>query len=137
MRARFAHAADDDEALIGPTLAWLGETLDRFGISGPRRHELYLALDELVANVAHYAYEAGATRHIALDLERRPETLRVTITDRGRAFNPLTNVRPPRDVPIEELEIGGLGIFLVTQMVDEARYRRRDGKNVLTLVKRL
>ena len=55
--------------------------------------------------------------------------------DRGREFNPLEIEEPDLDTPIENRQLGGLGIHLVRQMMDEAKYRREGDKNILMLRK--
>ena len=59
----------------------------------------------------------------------------LTIIDDGIPFNPLTPETPDTNTPIEERELGGLGIHLVRTLADEATYQRQADKNVLTLVK--
>ena len=59
------------------------------------------------------------------------------IADDGRPFDPLTEApEPDLESAIEDRPIGGLGVHLVRTMMDEVRYRREEGKNRLTLVKR-
>lgn len=101
------------------------------------RLELHLALDEVVTNVARYAYPDSEPRRIALSIAREPGRLRVVVSDWGTPFNPLRHVYMPEDAPIADRRIGGLGIFLVTQVVDRVQYRRRDGRNTLTLSKKV
>jgi anti-sigma regulatory factor (Ser/Thr protein kinase) len=57
----------------------------------------------------------------------------LTIADDGSPFNPLDRGQPDTDLPIEEREVGGLGVHLVRKMVDEFRYERLDDLNVLRL----
>jgi anti-sigma regulatory factor (Ser/Thr protein kinase) len=61
----------------------------------------------------------------------------LVLTDTGKEFDP--TLAPDADISLstEEREIGGLGIFLIRQIMNEVRYERIDGKNVLTLEKRL
>jgi anti-anti-sigma factor len=65
------------------------------------------------------------------------ELVRVTISDNGPPFDPLAFADPDTALSVEEREIGGLGIHLVRQMMDEVSYQRRDGENVVVLAKRL
>ena len=63
--------------------------------------------------------------------------LTFVLTDYGKEFDP-TKV-PDADVTLsaEEREIGGLGIFLIRQIMDTVEYQRMDGKNVLIMGKQL
>ena len=59
------------------------------------------------------------------------------IVDSGKPFDPFTEAPPPDlDSPVPDRPIGGLGVYLVQQLMDEARYAREDGKNKLTFIKR-
>ena len=96
-----------------------------------------LILEEMVTNVIKYARPAGAEQHILVTLDLTIGELTVTLVDNGPEFNPLDRPEVDTTVPIEERSIGGLGIHLVKKMVDHISYRRLDGKNQLTLVKKL
>lgn len=93
-----------------------------------------LVLDELWVNVVHYS---GATGEVEVSLDTDADEVRLEIADDGRPFDPLSEaVEPDLDAALEERPIGGLGIFLVREMMDELHYRREDGKNRLAMVKR-
>ena len=93
-----------------------------------------LVLDELWVNVVHYS---GATGDIEVALDTNADEVRLEIADDGRPFDPLTDaVEPDLDASLEERPIGGLGIFLVREMMDELHYKRENGKNRLAMVKR-
>lgn len=93
-----------------------------------------LVLDELWVNVVHYS---GATGDVEVSLDADADEVRLEIADDGRPFDPLSEaVEPDLDAALEERPIGGLGIFLVREMMDELHYRREDGKNRLAMVKR-
>ena len=93
-----------------------------------------LVLDELWVNVVHYS---GATGDVEVSLDTDANEVRLEIADDGRPFDPLSEaVEPDLDAALDERPIGGLGIFLVREMMDELHYRREDGKNRLAMVKR-
>ena len=93
-----------------------------------------LVLDELWVNVVHYS---GATGDVEISLDTDADEVRLEIADDGRPFDPLTEtVEPDIDAPLEDRPIGGLGIFLVREMMDDLRYKRENGKNRLAMVKR-
>lgn len=137
MRHRVTIESHDSAEAAARAIQWADGAFRVAQLPERPRLELHLALDEIVTNVARYAYDVGEVRRIALSVAREPRTLRVVVSDTGRPFNPLRHVYTPEDTPLAERRVGGLGIFLVRQVVDEVRYRRRDGRNVLTLVKRL
>ena len=93
-----------------------------------------LVLDELSVNIVNYGEEAS---EIEVCLAADAEEVRVEISDDGRPFDPLTDaIEPDLDAPLEDRPIGGLGIHLVREMMDELHYSREDGKNRLAMVKR-
>jgi anti-sigma regulatory factor (Ser/Thr protein kinase) len=96
-----------------------------------------LALEEHLTNVWKYGFADTAEHEIRVRLRREGGLLRIEVEDDGRAYNPLE--RPPVDtsVPLEEREVGGLGIHLMRQFMDELDYRREGGRNILSMTKRL
>lgn len=106
-------------------------------VPGRTLYAMNLAIDELVTNVVLYGYDDARGQEIAVQIEGAPGELRATITDGGRQFDPLTVPRPDLDVPLEKRALGGLGIHLVRSLMDRVDYARVDGKNVLTVKKRI
>ena len=100
--------------------------------------QIDLAIDELFANIAHYAYapETGEAA-VELETEEEPPLVRITFTDGGRPFDPTAAEDPDVPLSAEEREIGGLGIFMTKKLMDEVSDEYRDEKNILTLTKRL
>ena len=98
---------------------------------------LNLVLEEAVSNVILYAYSKEVQKEITLLANISDNNLIFVLTDSGKEFDP-TKV-PDADVTLsaEEREIGGLGIFLIRQIMNTVEYQRIDGKNVLTLGKEL
>ena len=99
-------------------------------------YKIELALEELLVNVASYAY---APRHGIIDISYEvvdnPRTIVITIVDQGKAFNPLEMEDPDITLPSEERRIGGLGVFIVKNTMDELTYDRKDDKNILVVKK--
>ena len=99
--------------------------------------KLNLAIEEAVVNVMDYAYPAGTTGNVTIEVEGDKEWLTFTISDRGIPFDPTLKKEVDITLPAEERSIGGLGIHLVRQIMDSISYERTDGTNVLTLRKKL
>lgn len=98
---------------------------------------LKLAIEEAVVNVINYAYPAGEKGSIDIEAKASNTALRFKITDNGMAFAPTDAPDVDTSLSAEERQIGGLGIFLVRQLMDTINYERIDSKNVLTLTKKL
>ena len=107
------------------------------GIPGKTLFQLNLALDELLTNTITYGYPEGGEHEIMLRLIPEGEKeLLIEIRDDGLAFNPLEVKAPDLKQDIEERPIGGLGIHLVRQMLNELEYRRENGQNILLMRKK-
>lgn len=99
------------------------------------RMQVRMAIDELVTNVASYAYQPG-TGDVTVCADFEGEDLVLTFTDSGTPYDPTKAREPDVTLPAEERPIGGLGIFLVRKAMDDVAYRREDGKNILTVRKK-
>jgi len=98
--------------------------------------ELRVVAEEVLTNVAKYAFEPGVAPAVELRVSFTQNAARLEFRDEGRAFDPLGEPSPDLHLHPEERPIGGLGLTLVRALVDEARYEREQGANVLRLVKR-
>ncbi len=96
-----------------------------------------LIFDEMLSNIIFYGFPDQGRHEIDIAMARQGARLSVTITDDGIPFDPLGAVTPNMELPIEEREIAGLGIHLVRNLVHGARYRREDGRNIITLIQEL
>ena len=99
--------------------------------------ELNLAVEEAVVNVMEYAYPQGETGEVTIEVSLADGKLDINIIDSGAPFDPTQKSDPDTSLPVEERSIGGLGIFLVRQVMDTVSYRRDDGKNILTFTKNI
>ena len=98
---------------------------------------LDLCLEELITNVIKYGYDQPAQHQIQIDLSLQQGLLVLEIVDDGKPFDPTNIPEPDLDVPLEERQIGGLGIHLVRNYVDSMEYKRQDNRNITTLKKRI
>jgi serine/threonine-protein kinase RsbW len=96
-----------------------------------------MALDELLTNTISYGYPEGGEHQIIIDASIMPGNITVSITDDGVAFNPLEAPEADTESDLEDRAIGGLGIHLVKQMMDNVEYIRKDERNIITLTKNL
>lgn len=122
-----------------PTLT---EWVDGLGIPAELNKSVNLAVEEIVSNVMLYAYPKDTSGQVLVEFVKRqspdPQYLTIvfTVTDSGIPFDPTQQAEADITLPAEKRKLGGLGIHLVRQIMDEIHYRREEGKNVLTLLKR-
>lgn len=116
-----------------PTLA---EWIEGLSIPDALNMTINLALEEAVTNVMLYAYPNGAGK-VLIEAERDKEKITFVISDHGIPFDPTQSPEADISLSAEERAIGGLGIHLVRQIMDDIHYERKDDMNVLTLVKML
>lgn len=114
-------------------LDFIEETMRSSGFDMKKIMEVQLAAEEACTNIALYAYgEREGDIHI---VARIGDGLHLTIEDRGTPFDPTKREAPAMKASAEERPVGGLGIYLIKNYVDEVSYEFKDGKNVLRLVK--
>jgi sigma-B regulation protein RsbU (phosphoserine phosphatase) len=99
---------------------------------------LNLALEEAVSNVIMYAYPPGSDGLVDVEAVVRKDELEFIISDNGVAFDPTAAPEADVTLDVDERPIGGLGIFLVRNIMDRVTYTRSDdGKNILSMTKKL
>jgi anti-sigma regulatory factor (Ser/Thr protein kinase) len=114
----------------------LEERLAPAGVEIDDRHDVRLVAEETLINVVRHG--AGGTDSLTIDLrcDIEEHAVRIEVHDNGPAFDPLSHPAPDLDAPLEERPIGGLGVYMVRTLADEASYRRSEGRNELRLVLR-
>lgn len=116
---------------------FVDEVCENVGFDMSTTLKLNLAIEEAVVNVISYAYPAGTKGDVDIDAEADDEQLKFVISDSGTPFDPTQKSEVDTTLSAEERGIGGLGIHLIRQIMDTINYERVDGKNVLTLHKKL
>ena len=119
-------------------LGFVEETLEGYGCAMKVQMAICIAIEEVFVNVANYAYETKegtVTLELAFDEAARIVTFRVS--DEGVPFDPLQKEDPDVTLSMEERQIGGLGIFIVKKTMDTLRYDHQDGKNILSMTKKI
>ena len=98
--------------------------------------QIELVLEEVGTNIIKYGKDGERETKIDITLTSDSKSLTMEIIDNGRPFDPFADApAPDLDSPVSERPIGGLGVYLVRKLMDEASYRREAGMNKLTLVK--
>jgi len=107
------------------------------GISPTIMQKVQVVSEELLSNIIFYAYEDKRDYEIEITVDTIEEQLKLTIVDDGLPFNPLEAEKPDTSLALQDREIGGLGIHLVINLMDEVTYERRGEQNVITLTKEI
>ena len=121
-----------------PVAEFVKEQLIQHNCSPKTLYQIEVAIEEILVNIVSYA-QLAEDDGIEIRCEVLSDPLRVVLQflDRGVPFDPLAKDDPdtsPEGIMGRE---GGLGIFMVKQMMDEVSYAYRDGKNTLTIKKQL
>ena len=106
------------------------------GFDSKMVNKINLACEEALVNVIKYAYpDKVGDVEITYKIINGEKGLQIEIIDRGISFNPLSIGEPDITAPVEERPIGGLGIYMVLNIMDKVNYRRDKDRNILTLIK--
>lgn len=119
-------------------LGFVEQELENYGCSMRMQTAISVALEEVFINVAHYAYPDGNGKaKVEINIDPTTDEMTCILSDSGIAFNPLTQDDPDITLPVEQREIGGLGILIVKKTMDYVEYSRENGENILTMRKKL
>ena len=130
-------ALKNDIEEINRLHSFIEEVGEAFALPMKTVMNLNLVLEEAVTNLIMYAYPKEEHEYIHLTAKEQEGKLIFILTDSGKAFDPTQ--APDADITLsaDDRQIGGLGIFLIRKIMNEVKYERIDGKNVLTLEKEL
>ena len=110
----------------------IGEEL---GLSMELQMNLNLVMEEMVTNVIFYAYPEGEVADIELLAKSDGKELTFVLSDQGKEFDPTAKEDTDLDVNPADRELGGMGIFIVKNIMNKVTYQRMEGKNLLTMTK--
>jgi len=131
----FDAATTDD---ITAVTAFVEEQLEKMDCPMKTVFQINVAIDEIFSNIVRYGYPGGAGPVTVQVAERiDPHRVRIRFSDEGVPYNPLNNSDPDVTLSAEERGIGGLGIYMVRKTMDNVKYVYEDGKNILTITKKI
>ncbi|HEY3370440.1 MAG TPA: ATP-binding protein [Prolixibacteraceae bacterium] len=110
---------------------------EKWQLSQALAMNINLAIEEALINIISYAFPENGTHEIKLSVTLGNNLLEIKITDNGIPFNPLSHQQPDITLSAEERPVGGLGIFLISQIMDKMHYTRQKNQNILTLNKNI
>ena len=95
-----------------------------------------LAVDEACTNIIEHGYEGEGRGQIELVCEPGDGELTITIRDQAKRFNPDGVPEPMLNATLEDMQIGGLGMYFMRQVMDSVEFSYEGGINQVVLVKR-
>lgn len=137
MSSGFRMSIGADLAEVARVNAAFADFADANALPATVRRSLNVVLDELLANTVSYGLAGREDGEAAIEVALDAGRLTVTLSDNGPPFDPFARASPDTTLSVEDRPIGGLGILLVQQLVDDVYYQRTGDRNVIVLAKRL
>jgi len=99
--------------------------------------ETNLVLEEIFTNIVSYGHGDKSPHQVQCSLQCNRESIIIRIEDDGVPFNLLEAKTAVLETDLDNRPVGGLGIHLVRELMDEVTYQRVGAKNVVTLRKKI
>ena len=141
----FSLTIGTDPGQVARVSAAFADFADAHAMPAAIRRSVSVALDELLSNTIAYGFAGqeggggggGGGGTVSIEVELRADRVCVTLTDNGKPFNPLEMSAPDTALPLQQRQVGGLGVHLARRVMDEVAYERRADRNVVSLTKLL
>lgn len=123
---------------LSDVLGFVDQMLDKYECPMKIQTASCVAIEEVFVNVARYAYKNGeGDVEFGMGFDKETRTVTFRMADEGVPFDPLKKPDPDITLSAEERDIGGLGIFITKKTMDTLEYVYENGKNILTMTKRI
>ena len=100
-------------------------------------YQINTVIDEEFSNISFYAYPKDNIGDVWVSVEITKDRIMIlTFEDQGVPFNPFAKEDPDIHASLEERDIGGLGVFISKQVMDDYGYENQNGRNIITFKKR-
>lgn len=116
---------------------FVAQAAQEAGLDETAINRCQLAVDEACTNIIEHGYEGEDKGQIDITCETAPGELVIKIHDHARPFNPGLVPQPKLEAAVEDLSIGGLGIYFMRQVMDAVEFLYENNGNTLVLVKRV
>lgn len=131
-----AKTFDAETINLSEVLEFIDSILEGSGCPMKTQLQIDVAAEEIFVNVAHYAYKPDiGPVEVRIETTDAPKGASITFIDSGKPYNPLEMPDPDINIPIEDRQEGGLGIFMVKKSMDDVSYEFVNGQNRLTIKK--
>ena len=112
---------------------FLSDYVKTYKIPEDTYNDLRLVLEEVFVNITSYAFDKHDSQTITIDLNNKADEIKITFTDAGIAFNPLTHTAD--NIETDDHCEGGMGIHIIRSLTDHQQYDRVGQSNVFTVTK--
>ncbi|MCE0483568.1 MAG: ATP-binding protein [Methylacidiphilales bacterium] len=129
LRRTITNEVHELESLMNATTNFLEDQ----NVDAQAVYRVKLALEEMITNIIKHGYDDYESHQIDVAIELRPEEIVGTITDDGHEFNPLEQELKNKNAALPERKVGGLGIHIIKELLNEVNYRRENEKNILEI----
>lgn len=122
---------------LASMITFVKEAASQVGLHHNQICKIELATEEVLVNIISYAYPSSQKGPIFIETEAANKHFTIIIKDQGKPFNPTeVDINVPKDRPLQDRPIGGLGIYLTRRLMDEINYTYEKQENVLKLTVR-
>src|SRR6201981_2989594 len=128
-------AVPADAAQLGVLTEFLREFGSAAALAPAQVGTLELALEEIFLNIVMHGSEAGSAPRVEVALNLDTDAVTMTVEDDGPQFDPLSLPPPDVTASLADRKVGGLGVFLVRNLMDTVSYARVAGRNQLRISK--
>ena len=135
MSQRFQLTRAAEVESLGIFRDFITECCARYEISNDTVLDLKLAVDEACTSIITHGYKGMDPGSIILSFRIQPDRILVQITDFGHVFEPVAGPKPDLEAALEDQELGGLGLYLIYQTMDNIDYNSSEDGNTLTFTK--
>lgn len=111
-------------------------TAQRAGFESFAIYSIEMAVDEACSNIIEHAYEGEGKGEIRCTCSLSEETLTITLSDRGKSFDPSKIPQPNLSENLDDRKAHGLGLYFIRKWMDEVHFKTSGSENTLTMVKR-
>ena len=123
---------------LSEVMAFTEECLESFGCPMKSSMAICVAVEEIFVNIASYAYGEGAGEaRLSFGFDESERLMTLVVSDEGIPFNPLEKAEPDITLSAADRDIGGLGIFITKKTMDTVTYANENGRNILTMTKKI
>ena len=126
-----------DTAAMRDVHGFVADFVTRHALATDEQHRIMIVLEELITNLAKYGYQNRPAGNAEIAMQLDAPHLTIEFIDDGDPFDPLAAPPPDLEAPLEERDLGGLGVHIVRSLADEVRYSRAGDRNVLQLMRRV